>query len=413
MSEPKEDWNAKIDKWGRGIEATEATEPDLLDYIRTKIYQYTLDKTHDFNLWDLFQDDFKTFTLTTLRSINRRELQKLRACLRRGGVFVAQNTKNLTIPQSFVNAITKDEQHRWTESDIQKVISDLEEGVVTSRFIRRHPHWYPGITLLHPSISESATPTPPPMVPSPRPRSITPLPRQEPPLQDDNLSEQEVTTDPSPQAKDRSGPSKQVSEIIKVYADDDKYDGRNGSLDFKLIIFRDICRRVELPQEALMLAFPAMLKGLPRRQYYSKQLSNRTFNEACTHLRNYFEGPSFQRRNHAIWNSTTLATITAANPAKSTYENVQLLIDKLQELQYGLHPKLRDDFFLYDKLVAACEGSLACKDAITDPPDSLGNLINKLQSSIHTYEKQQELSPEVFFTDRRYHGRNSNSGAYG
>ena len=50
MSEPEEDWNAKIDKWGRGIEATEATESDVLDYIRTKVYQYTLDQTHDFNL---------------------------------------------------------------------------------------------------------------------------------------------------------------------------------------------------------------------------------------------------------------------------------------------------------------------------------------------------------------------------
>ena len=118
MSELEEDWNAKIDKWGRGIEATEATESDLLDYIRTKTYQYTLDKTHDFNLWDLFQDDFKTFTFTTLGRINRRELQKLRACLRRGGVFVAQNTKNLTIPQTFVNVITEDEQHEWTESDV-------------------------------------------------------------------------------------------------------------------------------------------------------------------------------------------------------------------------------------------------------------------------------------------------------
>ena len=409
MSEPEEDWNAKIDKWGRGIEATEATESDVLDYIRTKVYQYTLDQTHDFNLWDLFQDDFKTFTLTVLGLINRRELQKLRACLRRGGVFVAQNTKNLTIPQTFVNAITEDEQHEWTESDVQEVISDLEGGVVTSRFIRRHPHWYPGITLVHPP-TPSVTPAPLSMAPPSRPRSITPPPPRSPPPQDDPLSEQEVTTDPPPRTEARSGPSKQVSEIMKVYADDDKYDGRNGSLDYKLIIFRDICRRVELPQEALMQAFPAMLKGLPRSQFYSKQLSNRTFDEACTYLRNYFEGPSFQRRNYSIWNSTTLATITTANLTKSTYENVQLLIDKLQELQYGLHPKLRDDFFLYDKLVAACEGSPACKDAITDPPDGLGNLINKLQSSIHMYEKQQELGPEVFFTDRWYHGRNSNSG---
>ena len=66
--------------------------------------------------------------------------------------------------------------------------------------------------------------------------------------------------------------------------------------------------------------------------YYTNNLSSRTLNEAYTSLKVFFEGLGYYRRNLDEWNSTTLATIIAKNLSKTTYENVQELINTLRKL---------------------------------------------------------------------------------
>ena len=158
---------------------------------------------------------------------------------------------------------------------------------------------------------------------------------------------------------------------------------------------------------------PTMLKGLAQDHYYNSQLSIRSFGDACTNIRSFFEVPTYHRRNLDEWNNTDLASITAKdeNYKKPIYENVQLLINKLRQLQYCLSPALRTDEFLHNKIVTACQGSPACRYAVSDPPTAIGALINKLQSSITTYEKEQALTGNTaaFFTDRRYHRNTPNN----
>ncbi|RKF65883.1 hypothetical protein GcM3_115021, partial [Golovinomyces cichoracearum] len=58
-----------------------------------------------------------------------------------------------------------------------------------------------------------------------------------------------------------------------------------------------------------------------------------------------------------------------------------------------------------------CQGSPACKYAVSDPPADLGQLINKLKSSITNYEKEREkelTKTEAYFIDRRYYGKDNN-----
>ena len=76
--------------------------------------------------------------------------------------------------------------------------------------------------------------------------------------------------------------------------------------------------------------------------------------DACTNIRSFFEGPGYYRRNLDKWNATTLASMTAKHPKKSVYEVVQLLINDLRQLQYGLTPALRSTEFLYNKIVTSC-----------------------------------------------------------
>jgi len=62
----------------------------------------------------------------------------------------------------------------------------------------------------------------------------------------------------------RQGPgySKEVAIIVKIYTDDQKYDGVSDSFNFKLTIFYNICKRSGLPLEGYTVVFPSMLKGL-------------------------------------------------------------------------------------------------------------------------------------------------------
>jgi hypothetical protein len=60
----------------------------------------------------------------------------------------------------------------------------------------------------------------------------------------------------------------------------------------------------------------------------------------------------------------------------------------------------------------SCQGILACQFAISDPPRELGPLINKLQSSITAYEKQNPDQIQAYYTDRRYYGKETSRDKY-
>jgi hypothetical protein len=85
--------------------------------------------------------------------------------------------------------------------------------------------------------------------------------------------------------------------VAKIYIKEQKYNSINGSFNYKLTIFLDICNCVKLLEEGYLRAFPTMLKGLALDHFYNAKLSQRTYLEACNNIRGFFEGPSYHRRN--------------------------------------------------------------------------------------------------------------------
>ena len=150
-----------------------------------------------------------------------------------------------------------------------------------------------------------------------------------------------------------------------------------------------------------------MLKGLAQDYYYNNQLSKYLYHNACEKIRTFFEPPEYQRANLNKWNSITLDTMAAKHPDKPIGEVVQVLVNELRQLQYGLQDDLRTEGFFLNKIVTACQGTPACRYAVLDPPTDLGQLLNRLQSSITSYEKEQHQNNDsaAYFTDRRYHSR--------
>jgi hypothetical protein len=134
--------------------------------------------------------------------------------------------------------------------------------------------------------------------------------------------------------------------------------------------------------EGYMTAFPAMLKGIALSHYYDSNLAARDFSSIYTHLRNYFEGLEYYRKNLTEWNAISFQGIISENPDKTTSQCLQVLIDKLCRQQHAIHPQLRNPLMLTNKLVMACQGILAYRSALTNPSEDLASLVNNLQSAI-------------------------------
>ena len=211
--EPELDWAEEIDKWGHGIDLEEALEKDIETYIRVKIYENEKHNKMDKDLWDLFQEDFQNFTLATISPIRTQCLQNLRSHLRGRGVYVAPNTKRTTIAQTLFDVIGEEEQHEWTDDEIQEVCTSM--GTIKSMNLRYRIPQTPAATATIPPGTQT------------QPTATATIPTLH-------------TTAPTQNAPNYG---KEIGIVAKIYTEEQKYGGIDESFDYKLKIFYDIFKR--------------------------------------------------------------------------------------------------------------------------------------------------------------------------
>ena len=103
-----------------------------------------------------------------------------------------------------------------------------------------------------------------------------------------------------------------------MYTEELKYNGINGSFNYKLIIFYSICNQFNVPQEAYNKALLIMLIDLALNQYFNNGLSNLLFKDTYKYFYSFFKGPSLERKNFSKWNIISLKIIIDKNTDKST-----------------------------------------------------------------------------------------------
>jgi hypothetical protein len=207
---------------------------------------------------------------------------------------------------------------------------------------------------------------------------------------------------------------RELVNLIKLYTDEAKYNEKNDNFSFKLIMFNDMCDRIDVLFEIKLKAFSTMLKRLALNYYYANVINSEisfTFDDVYILIMNYFEDAEYKRSILNKWNNLTLKSIMnkTENEEKSMNECLQLLIKELRHLQHNLESTLRIDDFIHNKLVNACQKISACQYACFKSSDNLTKLINDLKSSIITYQKTHFIEFSFFiefivhFIDRRYH----------
>ncbi|KAI6247044.1 hypothetical protein HI914_05111 [Erysiphe necator] len=93
--------------------------------------------------------------------------------------------------------------------------------------------------------------------------------------------------------------NKEIANLSKSYEAEQKYGGTGDNIDHKITIFYHLCARNGIPEEAHAMALSVM---------------------AIEHLRNFFEGPGYNRANLDEWNWIPLMTVINSNPGKPVLE---------------------------------------------------------------------------------------------
>ena len=163
----QEPFSVLTKKWRHGIPTETASKADFTEYLLTKLHEYDESGTTDHNLLELFQDDFKDFTTTTFERVyTLPELQRLRAYLRCGGVYVKQDQ----ITQSLVDVLKQEAMEQWNDAEILEdggIRDDLLMGPITSVFLTLHGYgdgtYAP--RALPVELTVDASTTPPPALP--------------------------------------------------------------------------------------------------------------------------------------------------------------------------------------------------------------------------------------------------------
>jgi negative regulator of genetic competence, sporulation and motility len=86
--------------------------------------------------------------------------------------------------------------------------------------------------------------------------------------------------------------------LTKLYTNETKYSEDNDNFSFKLIMFNDMCDRIDVSSEAKLKALLTMLKKLALNYYYSNVINNKaslTFDDVCVSIMSYFEDAEYKR----------------------------------------------------------------------------------------------------------------------
>ncbi|POS84537.1 hypothetical protein EPUL_004867 [Erysiphe pulchra] len=356
----------------------------LQNFILEHINKYTHPELHDVDLWETFQEDFKDWRLEDFKVVQTQFIIALRNQLRRRGVLV-QKGRGYPIAQTLYDTEIK-----------EQLISDTTN--FDSRYNPNRNN--PNLFLIPEKTSEN---------------NDSLQTGQEFIKKDLDKSKEFRFSQLSPHL---TSYIKELADMTKFYTEEEKYSGSQERFDFKLTIFKDICEKVNLPEDKRIKGLPIMLKGDAKKFYYQSlfpHINNLTnFDEIVNKIKSKFEGAEYQRTILENWLGITLDSFTLKSPEKPLSKNFEALLAMLCDLQLGLAPRYRYEEFLYTKLFHPCKKNQACELACFKPASTLEGLITDLRASLslkNNNKNSQYLANNLdsYYTDRRYKSRPVNS----
>lgn len=305
----QENSDFQIEKWGHRINILkdELTTPVVNSFILWRIYMYNSLRFTDYDLWELFRDDFDGWKKEHFDKAEKEVTTNLRNFLRQNGVFVMMKSGAL-INQELCNVVENPNYHEWTYDEIQQQLN--RNGIFNSS---QNPSVKP---IQHePNNNPQFFVTPRNQSSSPQVQHLPSAyePNQTPKVENFFTNQQHQVHIP-----DSDGTvTKELTALMRSYSEGQKYGGGEDVLHLKLKIFYNICGQCGLPPSKWSQGFSIMLKGNAEIFFYNT-LSGKGYNleKLIEATRAHFETEQRRQEYLSIWSAMDLNKTIRTYPEK-------------------------------------------------------------------------------------------------
>ncbi|KID81309.1 Ribonuclease H-like protein [Metarhizium guizhouense ARSEF 977] len=340
------------------LDVDQATATQINEAIAYTMQFYDESEYQDKTLWQYFKDDFGHWTESTFQKGNTNLVRGFRDFLREKGVYCTKDGG--AVAASLMRVIRETTQSAWP----------LDEEDIKQK---------------HHSICDTSQDT-----------ELASTPR--------DLSRIHNNEDII---------NKRITDLNKMYTDDEKYSGK--LYDFfqsKLMLFKDKCQRISMPEEGLTRALPTMLKGNAMAYYLDNLAGNDLpYVTMVTMIQRRFETDNTTQLYWDELRRTTLQTTMAKNPSKSMMEALEDLIQTIQQTYRGIRGPIVDDREMQNTLLSAVTGVPECGRAIYDGASTFEDLASKIRKSVRIAEDDKKTMTQyhstAHFVDRQFYNNNS------
>jgi hypothetical protein len=179
---------------------------------------------------------------------------------------------------------------------------------------------------------------------------------------------------------------KKLSQLDKIYKNDEKFKNTDDNFEFKLKIFINKCKRVELSSHAYLKKIAFMLANRTLFHFYVNEYENITFDKFRVDMKRFFEESEWKRLNLTKWQFIHIDNVIVANSNLSLIECLQKLCTDLNDIQKELNFDYHDSNHMRKILIRACRNHSILLIELHNSSSNVSSLINFLYTSIINFE---------------------------
>ncbi len=179
---------------------------------------------------------------------------------------------------------------------------------------------------------------------------------------------------------------KKLSQLNKIYKNDEKFKSTDNNFEFKLKIFINKCKRVDLSSHAYLKEIAFVLANRALSHFYVNEYENITFDKFRVDMKKFFEKSEWKRFNLTKWQFIHIDNIIVANSNLSLIECLQKLCTELSDIQKELNSDYHDSNHMRKILIRTCKDHSILLIELYNSSSNVSSLMNSLYINIINFE---------------------------
>ncbi len=179
---------------------------------------------------------------------------------------------------------------------------------------------------------------------------------------------------------------KKLSQLNKIYKNDEKFKNTDDNFEFKLKIFINKCKRVDLSSHAYLKEIAFMFASRTLFHFYVNKYENITFDKFRVDIKRFFEESEWKQFNLTKWQFIHIDNIIVANSNLSLIKCLQKLCTELNDIQKELNFDYHDSNYMRKILIRACRDHSVLLIELHNSSSNVSSLIKSFYINIINFE---------------------------